>query len=284
MKHIKLIKNILVSLLILGLFVAAVAITNPDNIAYPAYEHLHFRMSYSYRGVEENFSESKYQEPYSKDTCTDTITKTPVHFHDDKNHTVHVHWRGLTGGQVLKYYGVNKIDWLSNYMGIKARNEKKQVSLSLIPVHTDSLPKPSSSDKIFIFTGNSDKFELRKEEDFYNQELETFFNKRSSVRETLEKEEKQTSLIPKMIPNFLNLKTFSLKAYAHSENKDKEEINTKSEQAQDSPAPKSQDELKKISNTIGDVVIFVQPERPQDSDVEKKFKNLAPLSDSTCGG
>ena len=47
---------------------------------------------------------------------------------------------------------------------------------------------------------------------------------------------------------------------------------------------KSEDELKRINNLIGNVVIFAQDTEPTSEQITERFSNLVPLHDSTCGG
>ncbi len=258
-------KRVLTFLLIIGLFVALVAISNPDNIAYPEYEHAHIRLSFSYNGVEENFASDKYQEGYSKDQCESGITKTPLHFHDKKNHILHLHWQAITGGQILKYYGLNKIDWFDSYIGIRASKDE-EVNLSLIPIHAKALPKLTNEDKLWIYSGSNEKFELKSTDDFLQKDIETLLGIKSTIKESLDNEKKQSFKL--------------LTANAHSTDDDKE---TKT-QNQNNTITNNQEELKKINNLLGDIVIFAQPEKPSDEKVKEKFSNLEPLSESTCGG
>jgi hypothetical protein len=266
MKSWLLVRRILTYLMILGFIVALVAISNPDNIAYPEYEHAHLRMSFSHNGVEENFGDPKYQQGYSKDSCDSGLPKEPLHFHDAKNHFVHVHWQGLTGGQVLKYLGLNKIDWFDSYLGIKARKEK-EINLSLIPIHGKNLPTLKNDEKLWIYSGNPEKFELKSTDDFLYKDLETFFNKKSEVRESIEKDKKL---------NFLELN-----AVAHGSINDNDEESSKLNSNKITNTP---EELKKINNLLGDVVIFAQKDKPTDEQVKDKFTKFEPLSDSSCGG
>jgi hypothetical protein len=261
MKSWLLVRRILTYLMIFGLLVALVAISNPDNIAYPEYEHAHIRLSFNHNNVEENFADNKYQQGYSKDSCDSGLPKEPLHFHDAKNHFVHIHWQGLTGGQVLKYYGLNKIDWFDSYLGIKARKEK-DINLSLIPIHGKNLPTLKSDEKLWIYTGSADQFELRTNDDFFNKDLETFFGKKSTVRESIEKEKK--------------LNYLELNAEAHNGIKDGDE---------DKPTiTTTPEELKRINNLLGDVVIFAQKQKPSDELIRERFSKFEPLSDSSCGG
>ena len=45
-----------------------------------------------------------------------------------------------------------------------------------------------------------------------------------------------------------------------------------------------EEKLTRINNMIGNVVIFVQKDKPTDQQIKERFNDLEPLSDSTCGG
>ncbi|MGL4758587.1 MAG: hypothetical protein ACRCXZ_04575 [Patescibacteria group bacterium] len=263
MKLAKSIKKSLTFLLFLGLLVALVAWSNPDNIAYPEFEHLHFRMSYNHQGTELNFGAKEYQEEYNKDQCGGGLTKTPLHFHDNENHIVHIHWRNITGGQVLKYYGLNKVDWFDNYIGIRARDDNKKISLSLVPIHAQLIPELKENDKLWVYTGNAEKYENRDFKDFISKDLETFFNKKSEVRKGLEEQS--------FLPMFNAIAHDVPKAEGESESN--KNITNQTEE-----------ELKTLNNWIGDLVIFAQSDQPNKELIQQRFNNLSKLKSSSCGG
>ena len=49
------------------------------------------------------------------------------------------------------------------------------------------------------------------------------------------------------------------------------------------PSSKSEEELTRINNVIGNVVIFAQEKEPTKEQIKARFDNLVPLHDSTCG-
>jgi len=67
-----------------------------------------------------------------------------------------------------------------------------------------------------------------------------------------------------------------------------QKLNLSSQNSQNSidrnSSGKSEEELKKINNLLGNVVIFVQPNEPTSEQVKAKFDKLIPLGDSVCGG
>jgi hypothetical protein len=259
---------IIILIFFVSIFSGVIYFTTPNSIKNPKYEHAHFRIDFVNNNQSENFADKKYQEGYSKDQCGAEISKEPFHFHDDKNNIVHLHWQSLTGGQFLKYYGLNRVDWINDYLGIR-EDRLKENKLELVKIHGNILPKINDKINYYVYTGNAQKYEKRNIEDFVNQDFETFFNKKSSIKEILEKEEESKSKL-----NF-----WEVKVKAHTE---KVENYTNTPTSKESP--KTEDELKQINNLLGDVIIFVQKDEPSDSIIKEHFSKLEPLTLSTCGG
>lgn len=235
----------------------------PENFRAPISDHSHIRMQYIYHGQAENFGSTKYQVDYVKDICSGAITESPIHFHDQKDQLVHLHWQGVTGGQILKFYGLNYISGLDGYMGIKM-DEFKNFKLVLLPIHSQSLPKPQTKDNLFVYVGSADKYELKDTQKFINQSLETFLNKESTYK-------RYTSSIETSKVGVAGIfSSISLSAYAHSD-----ETGT---------TPHTDEELKEVNNLLGDIIIFVQEKEPSSEEIVKRFNNLEPLSKSVCGG
>jgi hypothetical protein len=252
--------------LILGFFGSLFAIT-PSNFWSPKIDHSHFRLQYVFEGKNEDFGSSQYQQDYLKDVCDGSLSKSPIHFHDDRNQLVHLHWQRITGGEVLKYYGVNKIGGLDDLMGVKL-DDLLQYKYTTIPIHGKNLPQPKEGDQFWVYSGDEKGFEKREFNDFLNQDLETFLNKGSKIRLQFEEAANESK-------NSFNL--LSVKVNAHSETP----AASISQDAGSLPTP---EELKDINNLLGNIVIFVQSDEPSNEQVQSKFANLEPLSNSVCGG
>lgn len=255
---------IILSLIIVaGSYVGYLYAATPLSIREPLYEHYHFRMSLNVDGKEINFAESKYQEGYSKDNCNAALTTHPIHFHDSKNHFVHIHWEGMTGGQVLKYYGWNFTGGTLGSMGYRFDDG---LMLKKVPIQGDVLPTLPNDAKFYVYTGNADTYTEKKFEDFTKQDLEKFFNKESNSPAHKLNQQKRSSLLDKVTP----------KTYAHG---------TEEEHAAESTDGNlSHEQLERLNNLIGDVVIFVQEDKPSSDQIKDRFENLTPLGESTCAG
>jgi hypothetical protein len=257
---------ILAAVLLTGGYFAYLYASTPPTIRQPLFEHYHFRLSLNVNGKEENFAQTKYQEGYSKDNCNALLTTHPFHFHDSKNHFVHVHWEGMTGGQVLKYYGWNFIGGAADNLGYRFDSFPK---LKKVPIFGKILPAIPDGATYYVYTGNAKTYKQRNFQDFTTQDLEKFFNKTSNSPSHQLNQQKRSALLDMLVP----------KAYAQ-------------DNAGATAMPidhaertgKSTEELTKINNLIGDVVIFVQNDQPSAKQIKDRFNHLEPLSESTCGG
>jgi hypothetical protein len=179
-----------------------------DNVSFPKKDHSHFRVKYIFNGQEENFGSPRYQTDYTKDICNGTLTESPLHFHDNKTDYQHMHWARMTGGQMLKFYGLNYIGGINGYMGFEL---DKFPQIVAVPTHSNSLPQPRPNNKFWVYTGleNTDgswAIKSKTFEEFINQDFETFFGKESQVRKDIEK----------YGVSYMNILD-SVKAQAHSE-------------------------------------------------------------------
>lgn len=215
-------------------------------------EHAHFRLQVVIEGRKENFAEAKYQQAYEKGVCSAELAKEPIHFHDSKDQIVHLHWKGATGGDVLKYYGWNLRSGSDTILGYRF---DRFLIPEPVPIHGTSLPAISAQTKLWIYMGNQETYQQRNMTDFLNQNLEDFFSRKSSVND-------------EMAVNLQNFFTPVAKAHDgldHTESK--------------APA-----QLEATNNLLGNVVIFVQQDEPTFEAIKERFNELEPLTDSTCGG
>jgi hypothetical protein len=251
-------------------FYLTTKVLSSDNINYPVVDHVHFRMQYIYHGGAENFADSRYQQPYEKNQCTGGITDSPIHFHDNVDQIVHVHWKNITGGQVLKYYGLNQIGGVDNLLGYRWDKIKQNYKLTAVNIHGKILPQPTAEDKLYIYTGEKGTFTKRSVEDWSKQTLEEFFNKKSQLSAKVN----MFGSIPAQAQSLLS----------NGEVKQALDSNLNSDNLTENQTQPSEDELEQINNLLGNVVIFVQPDEPSEVEVANRFDKLQPLSLSTCGG
>lgn len=223
---------------------------SPPPVRFPKIEHAHIRMQLIVDSKAVNFGADKFQEAFNKDICSDKLPKTPIHFHDSKDQFVHLHWKGMTGGLILKYYGWNMVGGANNMMGYRW---DKLPAIESVKIFGTVLPAFPDSSKLWVYTGDVKSHQERSTDEFLHQDVETFFGVKSRVNPEV------ASLLDMLFP----------KAMAH---------------AGEEHSGKSEAELKRIQNFLGNVVIFVQKSKPNELQVAERFTKLEPLSDSTCGG
>lgn len=247
------VKLAVVVVTLLVLVVGYMFLSSPAAIRSPKLEHAHFRWQLVVEGDVVNFGDAKFQsEKPGVASCNVDLPASPIHFHDLKDQYVHLHWKGMTGGLILKNYGWNMIGGPSGKLGYRFDDLPK---IHSVPIYGDVLPKMPEGAKLWVYTGDEQSYKERSSNDFLHQDVETFFNKRSTVTG-----EEQTSWLDKLI---------FAKASAHG-----------GEVHDDSTTP----DLELINNVLGNVVVFAQKAKPTDQQVKDRFNHLEPLTDSVCGG
>ena len=263
-KRLKIITATVVALLLIPLSYAGyVYASSPATIRNPQLEHYHFRMQILVNGKAEDFSSKAYQIGYAKDQCNANLPEQPIHFHDSKDQFTHIHWEGMTGGMVMKYYGWNYIGGMNEALGYKLDN---LADIQKVTTHGNYLPAVSKDTAFYVYTGDETGYKLRSFDEWKNQDLEEFFGTTSNFPAHKINKGEQTSWLDALSP----------KAYAHGG----EDDGNDGEPGEET----EQEKLTRINNLIGNVVIFVQKDKPTDQQVKDRFNNLAPLTDSTCGG
>lgn len=242
--------------------------STPVTIRQPLLEHYHFRMQVLVNGKAENFATAKYQTGYSKDNCNVLLPDSPIHFHDNQDQMVHIHWEGITGGQVLKYYGWNFIGGTRGSLGYRFDKQPgdEMPTVQKVPIHGENLPAIPSDANFYVYVSDGDSYKEKAFDDFTKQDIEKFFGKISDFpAHKINQEKRKTSLLEivksAIVPT----------AYAHGSE-------------DHSGSGHDEAELKKINNLLGDVLIFAQKDKPSDQQVRDRLDKLVPLTDSTCGG
>ncbi len=231
---------------------------SPTTITYPKLTHYHLRIQILIDGKAENFADSKYQTPYAPGLCSADLPTEPIHFHDDQDQILHLHWNKITGGEFLKYYGWNKIGGLDNSLGF--RLDKWQN----VPIHGQSLPKINPEWNNYIYIGDATNYQTKNFNDFLTQDFETFIGKKSRINQEFEDAAKEKqSLIPNLVTPVLAHETGT----AHSENETKDGVN-----------------LEELNDLLGNIVIFTQKDEPTKEQIQDRFNQLVKLPNSTCGG
>lgn len=238
--------------------------TSPSVVRDPKLEHYHFRMQMLVNGKAENFGSKAYQTGYAKDQCNANLPEQPIHFHDNKDQFTHIHWEGMTGGMVMKYYGWNFIGGIDHTLGYKLNDLG---DIQRVTTHGDYLPKVPEGAKFYIYTGDEKGYKSRDFNDWKNKDLEDFFGTTSNfpAHNINKNGGQELTFLDKLFP----------KAYAHG---------TANDSDGEDGSETEQEKLTRINNMIGNVVIFVQKDEPTSEQIKARFNSLEPLSESTCGG
>ena len=265
------------AVVVLGLIASVYAYlftTTPAALRVPQLEHAHVRFQLLVDGQAVNFGESKFQTHYAQ-ACSDNISPEPIHFHDGKDQFMHLHWKGVSGGLVLKNYGMNMIGGADDTLGYR-------FDMSPLPtrvaIHGSNLPAKATNAQVWVYTGDAASHRERQLTDFLYQDIETFLGVKSSVSN-------QQSWLDRL---------FFARASAH--NGEVHDTSTEAE-AHDAREPASaisqsatnasahdQAQLARLQNMLGNIVVFVQKDKPTDAQVTERFNQLAPIPESTCGG
>lgn len=290
----ELVRVVVISLACLIILAGAVTgyvyASSPVTVRQPLLEHYHFRMQILVNGKAENFANAKYQTGYSKDNCNVALPAMPIHFHDSKDQFVHIHWEGTTGGQVLKYYGWNFVGGMHDLLGYRF---DQLPNITKVPIHGEILPTIPNDATFYIYTGDSKGYKEKKFDDFTHQDLEKFFGVTSNFpAHKLNEQKRHTSFLNVIEPSAHaapdNMGGMSMDSAMSNDTgapiNDNSLLHTDTSTTHSTGAIHSQEELKRINNLLGNVVIFVQKDKPSDQQIKDRFNHLEPLSDSVCGG
>ncbi|HEX5743872.1 MAG TPA: hypothetical protein VFX84_00250 [Candidatus Saccharimonadales bacterium] len=235
--------------------------STPSHIRHPEFEHYHFRTQIVVDGKAVDLSKDKFQNE-APGTCTTDPGGTPVDFHDHMDQMTHIHWKGLTGGEFLKYFGWNLIGGSDGSLG--RRYDDGFMSMHSVSRFGDLLPDVPEGSNFYVYVGDKDGYKQKSWDDFLHRDLEDFFGKKSNLNQG-----EQTSSLEDL---------FFPKAYAHGGMVDDHD------ERKTGKTKKTEEELTRINNLVGNVVIFVQKDEPTKEQIQRRFDNLVPLRDSICGG
>ena len=232
-------------------------VSTPEHIRKPTYQHYHFRTQILVDGKAVDFSKDEFQkETVASTTCSAAVGGVPIDFHDKMDQLTHVHWNGMTGGEFLKYFGWNMTGGSDELLG---RRYDAGAMPQPVKIYGKLLPTLPDKANFYVYVGDKNDYQQKNWNDFLNQDLETFFGKKSNIGHS---EEVTTNTV---------LDWLFPKAYAHGGVMDEH------------PSSKSEEELTRINNVVGNVVIFVQEKEPTNDQIKARFDNLVQLHDSTCG-
>ena len=231
--------------------------STPEHLRKPTYQHYHYRTQILVNGNAVDFSKDEFQVPSgTSTTCSAEVGSIPIDFHDKMDQLTHVHWNGVTGGEFLKYFGWNYIGGDDDLLG---RQYDVGIMPSSVQVYGKVLPAVPDKANLYVYVGDKNDYQQKDWNDFLKQDLETFFDKKSNIGHS--EEVSSANVLDWLFP----------KASAHGGVIDEH------------PSEKSEEELTRINNLVGNVAIFVQEKEPTKEEIQARFDNLVPLHESTCG-
>jgi hypothetical protein len=169
---------VITALVLVGAWLGYAYAVSPAVIRHPQSTHYHFRLQLINAGRPVNFANAKFQESEGT-VCSVALTSEPIHFHDNLDQFVHIHWAHMTGGLFLKNYGWNFLGGPDDTLGYRFDQLPK---LTRVPIHAQALPKPPANVHYYVYTGTDDAYYERSWTDFLHQDLRDFFaGKRSAM-------------------------------------------------------------------------------------------------------
>jgi len=231
--------------------------STPEHLRKPTYQHYHYRTQILVNGKAVDFSKDEFQVVSGNSaTCSAEVGSIPIDFHDKMDQLTHVHWNGMTGGEVLKYFGWNFIGGDDEVLG---RRYDAGIMPSSVKIYGKVLPAVPDKANLYVYVGDKSDYQKKDWNDFLKQDIETFFGKKCNIGHS--EEVSSANVLNWLFP----------KASAHGGVIDEH------------PSEKSEEELTRINNLVGNVAIFVQENEPTKEQIQARFDNLVPLHESTCG-
>jgi hypothetical protein len=238
-------------------------IRNPESVNYS------FRMQYLVEGEEKGWFESL--DTTDQDPCLSGLAELPIFIDDSNRQLVQVYWRGITGGDVLKYYGLNLSEGMDSLMGYQFL--EGQVLPKRINIQGQFLPPLETNQQLYIYTVNQEGYQKVKNAEFLDQDLQIFFEKYGY----------QDRNAPSLGNEIGSISTANLVEI----DIDDGGVSDVSLVSQDSQNILINDDVEgdnEDSRLLGDVIIFVQSKEPTETDLEDRLDKFIDLENSTCKG
>ena len=248
----KLIYKLLLTILVLVIIsTSTLFLITPKHLKNPSLDHQHLRLKLLVNGKRIDFGSQEYQKEFDKSICDNKLSSEPFHFHDNLDQYLHLHWKGLTGGDMLTYLNINN---------------KLRANLRTLAFRFDYFPQlqriRTLEPKLDIEKGSSIQIYFRgyQQEQISKINIDMF---KSTAITDLNK--KVYSAYNKNEANNTNV------AYAHEGEDDSDN------QAVDS-------EKQKIESLLGDFVIVINKEEIKDNELKQLFTDWIDIPESVCGG
>jgi hypothetical protein len=229
-----------------GLFSFTTFVSRP-HFNSPQFTNYHLRLQLVFNGQLSPFINQTTQEINEFKVCDLGLITKPVYQNSFNSHLFRVNWEGITGGEILKYYGLNLVGGSDDTLGYRFNGfSRPQVIQTLKALDL----KPSKQQKTFVYQNRQDGYTKIDPLDFLFKDIELVV-KKSNIR--LQREQSQ----PKSV--------LGVRAFAQSEK----------------PVVQQQEFESKLSldyDLIGNVVVFISDEEPTEEKIIDRFNNFIPLN------
>jgi hypothetical protein len=213
----------------------------------PQFTNYHLRLQLIYSGELTPFAKQTIQEINEFKVCDLSLLTKPVYQNTFNSQLFRVNWEGITGGEILKYYGLNLVGGPNDILGYRLKGFSiPQAIQTKNKINT----KPAKQQKTFVYQNRQDGYAKIDPLDFLYKDIELVL-KKSNIR--LQREESQPAGV------------LGVKAFAQDEK----------------PIVQQQEFESKLSldyDLIGNVVVFVADLEPTEDVIIDRFNNFIPLN------
>jgi hypothetical protein len=231
---------------VVGLFSLTTYISRP-YFNNPQLTNYHLRLQLIFNGQLLPLTSQNIQEINEFKVCDLRLINKPIYQNIFNSQLFQVNWEGITGGEILKYYGLNLVGGSDDILGFRFKSlAKPQAIETLKGINV----KTTKQQKTFVYQNRQDGYTKIDPLDFLFKDIELVV-KKSNIR--LNREQSQ--------PNNI----FGIKTFAQVEK----------------PVIQQQEFESKLSldyDLIGNVVVFVGDSEPAEEVIIDRFNNFIPLS------
>jgi hypothetical protein len=245
-KWIVLFLSLLTIVSTMGLFAFTTFVSRP-YFNNPQFTNYHLRLQLVYDGQLIPFTNQNIQEINEFKVCDLSLLTKPIYQNSFNSELFQVNWEGITGGEILKYYGLNLVGGSDNTLGYRFSGLSKPQAIETLKGIS---VKPTKQQKTFVYQNRQDGYTKIDPLDFLFKDIEVVV-KKSNIR--LQREQSQPN-------NFFGIKTL-----AQSEK----------------PVVQQQEFESNLSldyDLIGNVVVFVEDSEPSEDRIIDRFNNFIPLN------
>jgi uncharacterized protein YneF (UPF0154 family) len=212
----------------------------------PVFTNYHLRLQLINNGQIVSISGQNDERTNEFKVCDLTLLNRPIYQNSFNSELFQVSWEGITGGEILKYYGLNLVGGFDDVLGYRV---KKNFGVEAIKPFQGNGISVSKKSKVFAYFKRQDGYEKLDQLDFLFKDIELAV-KKSNIR--LEREHAKT-------PGLFGIRVF----------------------AEEKPKIEQQEFESKLSldyDLIGNIVVFFEESEPTEDRIIDRFNNFIPLN------